>query len=393
MVFETESFVELDFSSVSRILASSGLQVDSEVEVYNAANKWLSHNMEERCKFAKQLLLKVRLNLLSEQTLKHLINKSSCIFKNEECLKVLKNRDSLYEDNSFIPNNSRHCNQSKFNIMICGGRDRSSNIVGEVREFDVNNLQVKTLPALVDQKERFVAVYCKGEVYVFGGFNTKNLLRSVEKYSPVSKTWNYVCDLPDDRQYFCGCAFMDKIYLFGGDCLNFENLKDSLQFDTKQLKWDQITRKNEGIRNEACSVFEGNIVVCGGINENFLSTNKVESYDVFSDTWTQMPSMIERRSRHNLVNFKSKLFVIGGKDSGIKCEVFDKTSNRFIALKTPELKYLFMKAYLIGSKLFILQHGTNKIICYDVCKNKWSEEQCEVMKNIKYCSTVKIPLY
>ena len=53
MIVDTESFLELDFKTVSKILASSSLQIDSEVEVYNAANKWLNHNIKERSKFAK----------------------------------------------------------------------------------------------------------------------------------------------------------------------------------------------------------------------------------------------------------------------------------------------------------------------------------------------------
>ena len=51
MIVDTKSFLELDINTVSKILASSSLQIDSEVEVYNAANKWLNCNSEERSKF------------------------------------------------------------------------------------------------------------------------------------------------------------------------------------------------------------------------------------------------------------------------------------------------------------------------------------------------------
>ena len=67
MIVGTESFLELDINTVSKILASSSLQIDSEVEVYNAANKWLNYNIEERSKFAKQLFFKNYLNQLSEK--------------------------------------------------------------------------------------------------------------------------------------------------------------------------------------------------------------------------------------------------------------------------------------------------------------------------------------
>ena len=69
MVGDTQNFLELDYFLVAKILASSDLVITSEVEVYNAADRWLKYKIEERRKFAKHLLLKVRLPLLSDNTL------------------------------------------------------------------------------------------------------------------------------------------------------------------------------------------------------------------------------------------------------------------------------------------------------------------------------------
>ena len=66
MIVETKNFLELNINQVSKILTSSELVITSEVEVFLAADKWVSHNFEERSKFAKNLLLKVRVNLLSD---------------------------------------------------------------------------------------------------------------------------------------------------------------------------------------------------------------------------------------------------------------------------------------------------------------------------------------
>ena len=70
LIVETKIFSELDKSCVSRTLGSLSLQTDSEVEVYDAENKRLSYNIDERNKFTKQLLLKVRLNQRSDLFLK-----------------------------------------------------------------------------------------------------------------------------------------------------------------------------------------------------------------------------------------------------------------------------------------------------------------------------------
>ena len=189
MAVDTNCFPELDFSSVSKLLASSGLQVDSEVEVYDAANEWL--NKEERIKFAKQLLLKVRLNLLSDHCLKYLLNQSSCISTNDECTYILNNRDIFQQNKSVIFNNSRHCNQSMFNITICGGRYKSS-AYRQVRQFDAKNLkEISTFPTLVTKRHNTKSTCLKGEIYVFGGYSNKfsrlSKLSSVEKYSPTTK--------------------------------------------------------------------------------------------------------------------------------------------------------------------------------------------------------------
>ena len=116
MVIETRNFLELEKIIVLKIFASSSLQIDSEVEVYNAANKWLNYNIEERKIFSKQMLSKVRLNLLSEQVLKYLQNESSCISENNECVKMLNNRDRQNMSSYF--NKIRQCNQKMFNILI-----------------------------------------------------------------------------------------------------------------------------------------------------------------------------------------------------------------------------------------------------------------------------------
>ena len=81
IVVETQNFLHLDFINVAKILGSSELNIHSEVEVFNAAITWLKHNIEERSKYAKQLLLKVRFTLLSEHALEYISNFSQYLVK------------------------------------------------------------------------------------------------------------------------------------------------------------------------------------------------------------------------------------------------------------------------------------------------------------------------
>ena len=394
MVIETKNFLELEKSLVSKILASSGLQIDSEVEVYNAANQWLAHDIEERIKYAKQLLLKVRLNLLSEQCLKYLINDFSWISTNDDCLKVLKNRDIFYQNDSAIYNKSRHCNQNMFNILVCGGRGITENkSVNQVKEFHGNHLEeLEDPPRMLNKRYCSTAVCFRGEAYVFGGIGFEgNRLKSVEKYSPVKKTWNHVFDLPDERQYFCASAFMRKIYIFGGHSLTYGSLNSCLEYDAETLIWNEVAEMRLTRSNAACAIYEGNIAVSGGIDHMHFDLRSVELYDAFVDNWTPMPSMIEERNHHSLVCVRSKMFAIGGAKLNTKSEVFDRISNKFVKLKTPNFLTFGMVSVLAATKIFVFQDFGKSAFCYDVDKNKWSEESCKASKKIRHYSLVKIP--
>ena len=61
----------------------------------------------------------------------------------------------------------------------------------------------------------------------------------------------------------------------------------------------------------------------------------VESYDVISNTWSQIPSMVNRKYDHRLVAVKDKLFVIGFEK--YECEVFEKICKKFVYVKTARL--------------------------------------------------------
>ena len=397
MVVETQNFLELQFDIVLKILASSDLNCHSELEVFDAASNWLKHHSEERIKFAKQLLLTVRLPLLSDYALKHLSTSYSSFIEHNECVDILKatsvSKEKHFRNKSSNYYTSRYCNQNKFNMLICSGYDKNGINVENVKQIDGSNLNnVKDLPSIKEERSSSKAVCIKGEVYVFGGIiyndTHRTLITSVEKYSPSSNTWNRVADIYDYRQCYCACGFIDKIFVIGGYNVGLMDTKSCLQFDTKDNRWKEVAPMNESRLEAACTVFEGNIVVSGGTFDGYLNT--VESYDVIADKWSSMPNMVNGKSSHSLVVVRNKLFVIG--DYKDTCEVFDNNIRKFVVLKSPEISYL-NTAVSIGSKIVIFQHNTSSMSCYDADKNEWSEEPCELTEHLCEFSCAKFPRY
>ena len=193
----------------------------------------------------------------------------------------------------------------------------------------------------------------------------------------------------DDREYFCVCAFMDKIFIIGGN-IGDRRTNSCLQFDTSDYSLKEVSKMNEVREHAACTVFEEKVIVSGGLNNNYNFLNSVESYDVLPNKWSTMPNMNSGKYYHSLMVVKYKLFVISKfKDNS---EVFDSICKKFINIKSPQIYSGYsISAFSIKNKVFTLQDHSTKIIIYDTNKDEWLEESCEVTGNLRYFSSVKIP--
>ena len=218
MVVETQNFLHLDINLVAKILSSSELNIHSEVEIFNAAITWLKYNIEERSKYAKQLLLIVRFTLLSEHALEYISKCYSIFSKNQKCANILKEvYTNCLKNKSSSCYTSRYCGQNMFNFLMCGGYNSENKIVvNTVSKINGSNLnKTKLLSSMTSERSNFEAVCLKGEVYVFGGYdNANNLVKSVERYSPFTDIWSKITLMYNNCEEFCACAFMDKIYVF-----------------------------------------------------------------------------------------------------------------------------------------------------------------------------------
>ena len=123
---------------------------------------------------------------------------------------------------------------------------------------------------MINERRSAEAVSLKGEVYVFGGWDEKeNLTMSVKKYSLSTHTWKQLANMYDNRDEFCVCTFMDKIFIIGGTKSRTGgwyrvSVNSCLQFNTKANTWKEVSIMNETRSSAPRALFEGNVVVTGG---------------------------------------------------------------------------------------------------------------------------------
>ena len=125
-------------------------------------------------------------------------------------------------------------------------------------------------------------VNVKSDLYVFGCYKADSKwFISAEKYTHASKMWSQVAEMHDNRIAFSACAFMHKVFIFGGD-IGGSIINSCLEFDTRDYSWKDVSGMNNTRWVAACAVFKDKIVVSGGIDSNYNSLNTVESYDFIS---------------------------------------------------------------------------------------------------------------
>ena len=400
IVCKKNNFKNLSLALFAKIISSSELNIDSEVEVINAVNNWISYDFEERSKFANRLLSKVRLNLLSIVALNSILESELSISKIDDCVSILtkgfKNNESCFKNKR-----SRYCTQDMYNLILSGGNIK--NKVSDVtNQFNVKNFNnVKQIDPLRIKRAIHRSVYCRGEVYVFGGFNeSHHVVKSVEKYSLATNRWEIIAEMFDDRKGFEVCRFNNKLYVFGGCDKEMNQFLSCKMFNTNNNIWYGIKRMNKARISVASTIYEERIVVSGGmINDGMINIVKtVDAYDPFANSWSSMPNMIKARCNHSSVAVRNKLFVIGSDDwNGSKsCEVFDSSYKKFVMLKKLPSAFTFnlrfvANTFSIGNKLITIGYKSSTALYYDVEKDEWSEETFNLTNNKSFFSSISIP--
>ena len=419
MVVQTDGFLQLNRSCVSKILASSEVSVSSETEVYSAADCWVNYKFQERSQFAENILLKIRFPLLSRDALKSILCSSSSFRKVEksEALinEILLNTEGFYQNKSSIYHIDRYCSQKSFDITFleCGEYYERNYSVEQVDGNDFTNTKVLTCApdkSQVNQRRYFEkAVYSNGAIYLTGRFSKNprdpfwNCMPLVmHKYSLATNTFSEPAepDFKDLRISYCVCAFMRKVYVMGGILhqIGYGNFRRSsmdicTEFDVETEKWSKVACMNESRGNAAAAVFRGQIVVSGGWYYNqYEPTKTVEVYDHASDSWTFMSSMVQGRSCHGLVAVRSKLFAIGD-HSRTSCEIYDSFTRKFVLIKEmpilPVGKSL-THFFSLGDKVRIIQKSFDIIATYDTDQDGWSVEPF-ALRTTDYDACLKIP--
>ena len=252
LVVEEKKHLDLMFEQFEKVLYSSNLNISSEVEIFNAADGWINHDADQRCKFAKELIKKVRLHLLSSAALNNLLSNENWFSKSSHSkiyIENVMNRKTGF-DYERIDHQNRYCGHSQFDMLI----SHDANKFHDIYKFEQNKLNRTVKVACRNKCFNVCSVVSINENIYFLGKS------SFYSYSLIKKQWTDEMHFPENHILYCACSLMDTIYFLGGHSqFQTRAIKQVIYctaFNTKLGNWKRITGMT-GERNSATCVVYG----------------------------------------------------------------------------------------------------------------------------------------
>ena len=318
---------------------------------------------------------------------------------------------------------NRYCDQEDFSVAVFGGGCSNKNIRYK-RPFLLNNFDTKVyLPSLLKHHYACKVVASGSDIYVTYNFEVSDS-HSVKLYSSSTNSWKYLPSVIEQTINYCICSFMQKLFVIGGrDTYDKFDRKDTCMFYDKQSgSWTTIEAMMECRENEACTVFEGKIVVSGGTKTIQVSlrllrnppiirqtdkdktVSSVEAYDYHENKWSSFPSMLTPRENHTAVSISNKMFVIGGSDVTFvgstfsNSEVFDSATRKFTNIKNAPKWIEHISPYQTVSfgyniYCFVRQDDNEvNVHSYDVKKDLFCYKTSVSIENTANVRSTRVPM-
>jgi N-acetylneuraminic acid mutarotase len=143
------------------------------------------------------------------------------------------------------------------------------------------------------------AVCIDGNVYVMGGLDGDNELKSAEMYDTSAGQWRALPDMSVPRNGCAAACIEGNVYVMGGwdgDSRggNFNFLKSAETYDTSAGQWRALPDMSVPRQGCAAVCIEGNLYVAGGVDSllgESTTHSSVEHYDPVTGQWRTLASM------------------------------------------------------------------------------------------------------
>ncbi|XP_078492554.1 kelch-like protein 14 [Ciona intestinalis] len=185
-------------------------------------------------------------------------------------------------------------------LVVVGGK--SSNVVrNSVEKFSILTKKWEFAAVLKQPRYSHAGSSYKHDLYVSGGVVRKSSTQDMLKYNIATNHWVAVAKMKCARSCHTMAAVRDRIYVFGGENETqgvIQHVATAIECYTPQCdQWHKVAQKtiSQCDKESACTELDGLVYLVGGCKTN-VTDHRIDtaSYNPESDTWATQPKLPRR---------------------------------------------------------------------------------------------------
>jgi hypothetical protein len=148
-------------------------------------------------------------------------------------------------------------------------------------------------------------------VFSVGGHDGADHLNAAEVLDVENQCWRPCKSMKTERTYFGAEVLHSRLYLFGGQNLEYKALCETECYDCLRGVWMAGADLNVPRRNCAAAALDGRIYSIGGFDGSQILSH-VEAFDPRMKNWMPLEPMTTPRSSASATVLGNKIWVLGG---------------------------------------------------------------------------------
>ena len=337
-VAASDQYNKFTAKQLSAFLADDNLKVLSEYKLFDLLLKWISCDRTQRECHTSQLMRNIRLPLFTGEELVEKVSKVPIMTLDPDCNRLLTEAKDYHivVGKQPILQSPRTCvRAARQTLVMCHAENVEAYDIEADRYFFLRDSQVPMYDPAVCVVDNFL--YACGGKYDGQDTNYNNIATArCFRYDPRFDVWYELASMNEARKDFGLVAVDMNLYAVAGQ--DESTVMCTVEgYSIGNNEWNACTPFPHTLYGHAAARCGKLIYVSGG--RKFDSKSKqMFSYDPITNEWTEEPSMLRARIYHNMVEYRERLYIIGGM---IQDSNGDPLLVNTIEIYTPETKTWF----------------------------------------------------
>ncbi len=347
-ISNNKDFLKVSKEAMCSYLCDGNLQVDREIDVFNAAKAWLEHD-KTRLDFVAEIMGHISLAIIPPDVLSGEVRKVPFVRDNEKCMdlvfEALNYHGNVHSQPLYTGNLNKPRGKPSLFVIEDGSKVENargeslyaiSNDSTKLWHVPIEDLskQPKTSELSIPFAYQSVSVVTYGNFMLLFGVDSRSFTPVSMRYDGNTNTWINLAPIPREAAIRCAVARIGNHIIVAGGFAVHKNLEvfnpalytsltlDVHKYDIQRDSWSKCADYPFKFAFAGACEFKGLMYVAGGaffnvslgssLARNTGITSSVYAYDMKGDLWLRKPDLPEEWVGLSLATVNEKLYAFGG---------------------------------------------------------------------------------